>query len=304
MSHRHPLDWFFLLRPTLLFPVCTVFLAGYRLGTSPLLFWEWAVFSLSAIAMGGAVYVLNEVSDIESDSANNKLHYLPRGIFSVTTARNYGIVLGVLGIAGLTLIAKLNTIWIALGFIITGVLYNVRPFRWKDRPTAGILVAVAGGGLTFWAGMLLGKAPMHHIPEMIPYLFAFGGVSVFTQLLDTDGDRKSGKITLAVRYGIPIAIKIGWSGIALALVLAIAINDLAMILSAGIPLLFGLLKYRNYNIESCGLIARFAILLLSLTIGSQYPVYLLTIFVYYFIARWYYRLRFDLQYPSLTGNSW
>jgi hypothetical protein len=46
---------------------------------------------------------------------------------------------------------------------------------------------------------------------------------------------------------------------------------------------------------------KFAIFILSVTIGIHFPIYLLVILVYYLIARWYHRKRFGIVYPSFAG---
>ena len=45
--------------------------------------------------------------------------------------------------------------------------------------------------------------------------------------------------------------------------------------------------------------AKVATLFLSLAICLRYPGYLVLILLVYFFSRWYYRIRFDLNYPNL-----
>ncbi len=303
-NNRHPLDWFFLLRPTLLFPVCTVFLAGYRFGFTPISLLDWIVFIPSAIALGGAVYALNEAFDVDSDRANEKLHFLQSGIFTPHTTKIYGAILGTIGLLGLWWVAKSAIIWILLGFVVTGVLYNFPPFRFKDRASAGIVVAVLGGGLSFISGVLIGSGEWSLAVHGIPYVIAFGAISLLTQLLDTEGDSRSGKKTVAVQYGIGTTGIIAWWGVAAATIIAFLLQDWILTISAGITLLFGFRLLLQDDTNWGALTARVAILVLSISIGVLYPLYLISIIVYYFLARWYYRVRFQIHYPSLTGTNW
>ncbi|MCK4255704.1 hypothetical protein KAX35_02355, partial [candidate division WOR-3 bacterium] len=77
----HLLDFIFLLRPILLIPVWIIFLLGYyraggtMLGDSRYLMPGFIVFTL----LMGAIYIINQIADIETDRINNKLFILPKG---------------------------------------------------------------------------------------------------------------------------------------------------------------------------------------------------------------------------------
>ncbi|MDZ7340319.1 MAG: hypothetical protein ONB27_03110, partial [candidate division KSB1 bacterium] len=85
------LDYFFVLRPTLFFPVWTVFLAG--LHANAVFDPKHAMSSLAIVPaqnqilvalllslLMGAIFIFNQIADIETDRQNNKLFFIANGI--------------------------------------------------------------------------------------------------------------------------------------------------------------------------------------------------------------------------------
>ncbi|HMA77425.1 MAG TPA: hypothetical protein VKO43_08955, partial [Candidatus Krumholzibacteriaceae bacterium] len=77
-----PLDYIFLTRPIILIPVWTFFLLGAYHATDIA---EKSMRNhlllcgiLSFTALIGAVYIINQITDKETDLANNKLFLIPR----------------------------------------------------------------------------------------------------------------------------------------------------------------------------------------------------------------------------------
>ncbi|MDK9701054.1 MAG: UbiA family prenyltransferase [bacterium] len=301
---RHPLDWFFVLRPTLLFPVCTVFLAGVGFHGTRFSYIEWSIFVICSIAMGGSVYLLNEVKDIPNDVANQKNLFLPQQIFTPITIKRFALVLAIFGLSGLAFIGKSSFAIIAFGFLITGVLYNFPPFRWKDKPLPSLFVAMLAGFLIFAAGSLMNQNGLLDLIRGVPYLFAFAGVSLWTQIPDETGDRDSGKNTFCVIYGKRTTAFSGWLFVVAAACFALLLVEWVLFVSAMVTLVVAIPLLKELNAERAGFSARIAIVVLSFLIGCCYPLYLVTIIVYYFVARRYYQLRFAIVYPSISGNKW
>ena len=84
MERIRTLDYLFVLRPTLFFPVWTVFLASYHASLffepekivpiNPLI----VAFLLSLLM--GAVFIFNQLADIETDRKNKKAESLIMGV--------------------------------------------------------------------------------------------------------------------------------------------------------------------------------------------------------------------------------
>ena len=84
------LDSVAVLRPTLLFPVWTLVLLGYHHGSTmpeaptasqPLRL--WTTLCLYALLIG-PVYIVNQITDRETDAVNNKLYLVARGYVKLT----------------------------------------------------------------------------------------------------------------------------------------------------------------------------------------------------------------------------
>ena len=78
------LDSFFILRPTLMFPLVTMILAGHHLAeVRNILGWErWLLLMIGLCAMFGLGYLLNQVRDRKCDRDNGKLFLISTGVLS------------------------------------------------------------------------------------------------------------------------------------------------------------------------------------------------------------------------------
>jgi len=203
------LDYLFLLRPTLFFPVWTYFLAGqwggartpkaslqllHPVGTA------WILAALSLL-MGG-VYVFNQIFDVETDRRNRKLFLLANGIVPV---RHAAVEASLLAAASLGLAFWADPLF-GLGFLtlflIAGILYNFPPTAWKNHPILGLLVNCAGSMLIYDIGWVAGGGERALPPQAFAYAFAVAAVFLNTTLPDRNGDKATGKITFGVRYGL------------------------------------------------------------------------------------------------------
>lgn len=297
-------DWFFVLRPTLLIPICTIFLIGYSKGDSVLDNLQWIVFVIGAMCAGGAVYVINTIFDIQSDEKNDKNLFVVKNIFTVKTLKIYSILLTSIGLLLLLWTFRSHFYAVITGFLITGILYNVPPFRLKDRIGTDISAALLGGGLTYWCGFQLSNAPDVEMISIIPYLFAFTGVSVWTQIPDIQGDKEVNKQTFAVHFGEMIAARVGWFFVLTASITSLVLQDWSMVVSSITTLLVSVKLLWKRESNWAGFSARTAIFILTLLVALQCKVYLFALIFFYFVARVYYKKRFRLNYPSLTGNRW
>lgn len=108
-------------------------LLNYKIGD----YWQNIFYAFAAICLvASANYGINEVLDAESDSHHPEKK--KRAVASGRISKSLAIILSiVLYIAGFAIIFQLDN-WragaILLLFFIGAVLYNVPPFRFKDRP--------------------------------------------------------------------------------------------------------------------------------------------------------------------------
>ena len=155
------LDYLFVLRPTLFFPIWTIALVGayaakrYTDSWEPLGFWyALIVFVLYTLTIG-AVYLINNIIDRRNDEVNNKVFLIADEYIPPARALIYLAAL-LLTIAILSLLVSQALFWwFTAMFLILGVFYSVKPFSLKDRPMGGILTNVISGFGLFAFGWFL-----------------------------------------------------------------------------------------------------------------------------------------------------
>ncbi len=312
------LDYIFLLRPVLFYPVWTVFLAGVLSvqGASQGYGWPqfklrapdgdwgnfwWALVSYSLLM--GTVFILNQLTDIGSDKQNSKLFLIADGHISTKTAVWEGFIILVLSL----LISVKTSVWFVsvwfFSLLILGVAYSLPPFLWKDRPIEGLMANLFGGLLTFFAGWLsIGNPSGAMVFRSLPYSFAVGSVYFLTTILDADGDLHSHKITFAVRYGKQATIRMAILFDSIAVILGFLARDWIIFIPALVSyFLFVFLIFKSDDLW-LNRMTRLPILLLTLMVAFYFPIYFIGIFGIFFFSKWYYHVRFGLDYPSLNPS--
>ncbi|HHE46888.1 MAG TPA: hypothetical protein ENL08_04210 [Bacteroidetes bacterium] len=297
-------DSVFILRPTLMFPLVTMVLAGH-LGavSSNHLGWEsWFFLMIALCSLFGLGYLLNQVRDRKSDEDNGKLFLIAGGAINRSQVVSEIVVLAVLVPLMLFLAGfERLVVWILLMFLIGGLLYNFTPFALQNSPLGGLLAGMTGGWLLLRFGGTIagGSAGLSH---EAPYIIAFGSACILTCLLDKSGDAQNGKRTFAVVYGFRRTILFGLIGFLLAGIWGVCNRDWVItvpVLVSTPILLWGWLKGSIAHAVRANKIAIFS---LSVAVGLFYPVYLVVIGLYYLFARWYYLRRMGLHYPSFRGD--
>ena len=293
------LDYFFLLRPTLFFPLWTMVLAGrYNSGsTTPI-----ALIFIYLAALLGASYSVNQLADIEGDKKNNKLFLVAGEYVSRSYAIGFCIVLVISGCAGFFSQGLAYGLISIVFIIVTACLYNIAPFRWKDRPILGPVVTIIGGAAAFFLGVLP-DFEFHHLISVIPYLAAFGAVAILTTVPDMEGDSASGKKTFAVVFGKKKSALVSATFCAIAALLGWLLKDGVILWPAllSCPVFIAAI-FDGEDKRLVILSIKLSIFSLSLVVGILFPWYIALIIAYFFFARWYYKNRFNLQYPSFKLN--
>ncbi len=306
-------DYLFVLRPTLFFPVWTVFAAGFfmaRRGGSVAAAQSlssgtgWVfIIAASLTALMGSVFVLNQIVDIHTDRVNNKLFliangyirrriaYLEAGLLCLLAL---GLAFGYSGAMGGLFVAIL---W------VTGIFYSLPPFLWKDRPVAGLVANMLGAMLIFAAGWAVVSTGLKGAwLHSLPYALAVGAVYLFTTIPDKAGDERFKKLTFAVKYGDRCAIYWGTGFEVAALVTAVALHDPIILYPALLSAPFFLRAAWFRREKEVVQAIKFPILLLALAICVYWPFYLLVLLGTFYLSKWYYRRRFGLRYPSLNSD--
>jgi 4-hydroxybenzoate polyprenyltransferase len=294
-------DYIFFLRPILHPPVWTIVILGFfRVPTSNANSDLIYLLLLSSTAASWA-YIVNQISDIESDRINNKLHFLPRGLISLKAAYIMAGLALIITVVGALLMAPIIGILFTIGLIF-GYIYSGKPFYGKNRPIVSVLSnGIAHGILPFLAGYIgAGGRWQAGAVFSLPYFFAVAAVFIGTTIPDIPGDLKSGKITLGVALGVRVSTVIMTFYLAIALLLSLMVKDTFLIVVAGVSLPFYIAAIIVPTERRILIAIKLSILLLSVAACIEFWPYALILIGLFVITRFYYRKRFGAVYPSLT----
>ncbi len=312
------LDYFFLMRPVLFVPGWVTLLAGYFVATQQNRYFQlilngkwqfhWGTLPLIetliafSAAMGGS-FIFNQIYDVESDRKNNKLFLLGNGIVSVRSGQilGGGLVIGSLLIAGMVNPWLVGVI-VVFNFI-TAYMYNSSPFQLKKRPIGGLWANMLMGILAFWAGWVI-AAPLNSQALLftIPYCLLNTGLYLFTTLPDVTGDQATQRITFPVRFGIRRTITIGTGCLIAAGLTAVILKEdiVQVILLLTLPAILSLLQ--QPSIPAAVTVLKRTILIFALVVSIKIPWMLVIGGILFAVSRYYYRLRFNLEYPTLKPH--
>ncbi len=299
------LDLIFLTRPILLIPVWTIFLHSQASGAMRPYLQLWpqpdrlvALAVLTLIAMGA--YVLNQIFDIATDLANDKLFLLSQGIVSRRAAWIcYGLVtLG--GIAAASLLLRspiiIGMVW---ALALAGILYSAPGIRLKDRPIWGMAVNASAYGifvpLSARPDLSWSQAPL----ATGPYFLAVAAAYILTTIPDRKGDAAAGKQTVAVRLGSRPALylALGLAG-ACAAVSACGHNWGMTTVALVTIVLIGAALTSARGLAAASM-SKIPIMLLTVLAGSYFPLYFAVVLLTIVLTRAYYKSRFGIVYPRI-----
>ena len=274
----------------------------------PLLQFHWLPIDLIhaglylAFAMG-AGSVLNQIHDIESDTLNSKLFILGKKYVPVQHAYIESILLLIFSIVLAYLLNPASALVLILSLVWAGYLYNFYPFAFKNYPIRGLIANMGMGWSVFVMGWLVIKPfDIDGIIVSIPYLLYNTALYLITTLPDMLGDKRTGKRTIAVAYGPRATLWLCLLFMAMSLVTAFYLQDalVTVVAVAAIPLV-AFAAFRQ-NVETAVRAVKLGIFLFSLGICIKFPGFLVMIVAAYFGTRYYYKARFDYDYPNFKGK--
>jgi 4-hydroxybenzoate polyprenyltransferase len=295
------LDYLFVIRPVLMPPVWTILLLGHH--RSAALSGESNLPGLILFLVTflvGAVYLLNQIYDVESDKQNKKLFFLAEGYISKKIAILETVLLNLISIIPAFFISLQLGLLFTLGFLF-GFFYSVPPFSLKGKPIGGFLFNIlAHGNLTFLAGWLMNQALSGKaILFSLPYMFAVGAVYLNTTIPDIEGDKRSGKITPAAKWGKERVVIFACFLVLIATVLSFFIKDIPFFIASALVFPFFLFSALTKKNNAIVLSTKLSILFLSIAAGFFYLWYFAILALGFLGTRYYYKARFKLDYPAL-----
>lgn len=308
------LDAVMVTRPVLLIPVWGFSALGFRCAAnSSNTHWSFfpkhlpsasdylllSVFSLSV----AAVYIFNQIADIEVDKKNGGLPLIASGIVPLNVAVLSSVLFSIISLL-LPLLLHHSPLALCSGAaLLLGVVYSFRPLRFSGKPILDFISNATGYGfIAFGAGWYIGGNQLltvEFIKSALPYFLLMCAGSISSTLPDIEGDRQDGKITSAVMLGEMCAHSV-------ALVLLIAAGEAgflrrdpaALICAlASLPLYIGyLVNPGRFFMEATYKIGG------ALCMAAAFLImpWFLPVAGVVFTATWlYFRIRHETSYPSL-----
>ena len=157
--------------------------------------------SLSTFLMSLAVYVFNDLADLEVDKINAPDR--PLVLRSVSKADTVVLVL-LLNFGGMSIgyLLGFYPFLITVGEMILGVAYSVRPFSLKDRFLAKTLAIGAGGILAIiFGGVAAGSVNSLVVYAALLFLIFLFVTSPINDLADYVGDLAQRRKTIPIKIG-------------------------------------------------------------------------------------------------------
>ncbi len=302
-------DYFFVLRPTLFFPVWTVYLANYQRN---LIFDEatpQAAETFNPVIIGalltmlmGSAFIINQIKDIVSDQKNNKLFIIADGYIKKWKAIIEAIVLlSVSLIAAFFLDYRIGIIFCCV-FFVTGILYNVKPFEWKDKPFLGIVANFLGGITVACVGCISsGLTDWEFLLKTIPYGLGLLAVFFLTTLADIEGDAEAGKITIGVKYGFAISIFLALIFEILTVAMSFYLKEFILFFPALLSLPLFVTTAITQKLDDALRTVKFSVLFTSIAVCIKFPYYFVLIVAIFYLSKWYYKKRFNIDYPKFAA---
>ena len=308
------LDIFMLFRPTLFFSVWVMICIGMYIASiinnnteMNIIVYDvnTTILFLGISLICGATFILNQVSDLETDKINKKV-FLLNEIIEPEKALSTSKIINMIGFSLLLFADWIVAIPALFIFIIWGILYNNGKFNFKGNPWLGFCSNLLCGYLLILCGMLYNRFDVEYyilflnsIKYIIPFIFAYGSVVLLANIPDIKGDQAIDKNTLTVVFGkkntIIIATLLCFFSLLVGLYIEEPLSSTASLSS--IPFfLFALLRGENKDITRS---IRYPIFLLNFYVLTIYPLLVFPILLFYYLSKYYYWHRFSLHYPTL-----
>jgi 4-hydroxybenzoate polyprenyltransferase len=307
------LDHIFFLRPMLILPVWTIAILGVRAADVREMASPVSVADIQAVLpdvllmllltglLYGAIYIYNQIHDIESDRQNKKLFFLTDRIISFNSAYVLVTVLNAVSVIG----AFLVNITLGVLFLIVavlGILYSHPKVNYKGRAGKALWSNMFGCGmvpfLIGWA-FFEGSISMEAVLKSLPYMLAVGAIYFNTTLPDREGDKKVGKKTYGVIWTVQHCQASALARLAFAILFAFMAGDYAVLIAAGLSSILFIKAYSSQQISDSVAATQAAILLLMIMACIYFPIFVIIASGSLLATRAYYKWRFDLAYPKL-----
>jgi 1,4-dihydroxy-2-naphthoate octaprenyltransferase len=163
-----------------------------------------------------------------------------------------------------------------------------------------MLNALAHGNIAFLIGWcMIQSLSWQALTFSLPYMLAVGAIYLNTTIPDMDGDRMSGKLTLAVKWGKEKVMILSSFLVIISIVLSLMVKDIPFLFASSLSLPFFILCVVTKRERYITATTKLAILFLSIAACIFYPWYIAVLIMGFVGTRLYYKARFNLDYPTL-----
>jgi 4-hydroxybenzoate polyprenyltransferase len=251
-----------------------------------------------------AVYVLNQIADIEVDKKNGGLPLLASGIVGKRSAWICAGVCFLFSIIIPLLSGDQPLVLLSTGSLLLGVLYSFKPTFFSGKPVLDFISNALGYGvIAFGAGWYLSENTFSSLSSFVtsslPYFLLMCAGSISSTLPDKDADKSENKNTTAVVLGTSVANTLAIITLIASLVISLYQNDFIAVVCSVVPMPFYIgyaLKPNQFFVESTyktggALTMICAALILPLMLPVGIIVFISTLL--------YFRIRHKVHYPSL-----
>jgi len=155
------------------------------------------IASTIALMLLSAGNAFNDYCDVESDKINKPKRPIPSGKINKRSALTFSLFLFIIG-TGLSLLVNWVSFLIALVVSLILILYamKLRDFPLLANTTIGFLTALA----FIYGGVAVGKISGAIIPAVFAFLFT-SAREIVKDIQDYQGDRATGMLSLAIKWG-------------------------------------------------------------------------------------------------------
>jgi len=298
------IDYLFLLRPTIQVALWTFYFIGVYLGYRD--YKELKIFNFNfdfkvyyilfaySLLMGG-IYILNQITDIETDRLNKKLFLLPEGIISVKNAYITFVIVVLVGFTMVFFNFRVQKTIIVLFIIsfIMGYLYSAKPFYFKSRPFLDLFSNVVG--YAFVASLIGYLSVNDSIPNFtifLPYIFSMAAIFINTTILDYEGDKKVGLKTTGIFLGIKSSLILSTIFMLLAFIFGFYYKDFLAIITTSYSLIFFIISLIFRKEKFIKWSVMYTSPFVSFLLGIIFPYFLILCALTLVISIIYYKERF------------
>ena len=271
-------------------------------------------FSTSMLFLGisficAAIFVNNQIHDLETDKNNNKKIIIDNYI-TIDFSKKVALFFIVCGLLLIIFIDYLVVFPMALLYLICGVLFTNKNLKFKQNIFLNFLFYMILALFLILSGITYSRSGMSiinlfaiSIKYLTPFLLLCGAVVLAVNILDQEGDRLSNRCTIPQNIGVRFTSIIAFLMCFLSFLIGLYIEEpLSVVCSISSVPFFLFLIFRGKEKDIVRAV-RYPILLVNFYIFMIFPLLFYPIVITFYLSKYYYWHRFSLHYPTLLVDN-